>query len=130
MGAGEEMCHMGLLFIYLGLWAAAYKDVGCGLEHQSDTKVFTMMMEILSEPTSNKLCDALVMRTASAAAKPCQGDSSEFYLITGISLEFLPWLAFKDLDSQVGRGGQLRGTDIAKITRKRLKPDKHEHGDG
>ncbi|GJY43266.1 hypothetical protein Tco_0431479 [Tanacetum coccineum] len=23
------------------------------------------------------------MRTASAAAKPCQGDSSEFYLITG-----------------------------------------------
>ncbi|GKB86530.1 hypothetical protein Tco_0958802 [Tanacetum coccineum] len=27
--------------------------------------------------------DAPVMRTASAAAKPCQGDSSEFYLITG-----------------------------------------------
>ncbi|GKF73076.1 hypothetical protein Tco_0219408, partial [Tanacetum coccineum] len=26
---------------------------------------------------------ALAMRTASAAAKPCQGDSSEFYLITG-----------------------------------------------
>ncbi|GJV15894.1 hypothetical protein Tco_1361217 [Tanacetum coccineum] len=26
---------------------------------------------------------APVMRTASAAAKPCQGDSSEFYLITG-----------------------------------------------
>ncbi|GJY12724.1 retrovirus-related pol polyprotein from transposon TNT 1-94 [Tanacetum coccineum] len=25
-------------------------------EHQSDTKVFTMMMEILPEPTSNKLC--------------------------------------------------------------------------
>ncbi|GKA50941.1 hypothetical protein Tco_0744137 [Tanacetum coccineum] len=27
--------------------------------------------------------DALIMSTASAAAKPCQGDSSEFYLITG-----------------------------------------------
>ncbi|GJW86720.1 hypothetical protein Tco_0162060 [Tanacetum coccineum] len=27
--------------------------------------------------------DAPVMRTASAVAKPCQGDSSEFYLITG-----------------------------------------------
>nr|GEW38086.1 hypothetical protein [Tanacetum cinerariifolium] len=27
--------------------------------------------------------DALVMRTASAAAKPYQGDSSKFYLITG-----------------------------------------------
>ncbi|GJY49406.1 hypothetical protein Tco_0439362 [Tanacetum coccineum] len=27
------------------------------LEHQSDTKVLTMTMEILSEPTSNKLCD-------------------------------------------------------------------------
>ncbi|GJZ84525.1 hypothetical protein Tco_0649864, partial [Tanacetum coccineum] len=27
--------------------------------------------------------DAPVMRTTSAAAKPCQGDSSEFYLITG-----------------------------------------------
>ncbi|GJZ93292.1 hypothetical protein Tco_0665357 [Tanacetum coccineum] len=49
-------------------------------EHQSDTKVFTMTMEILPEPTSNKLC---VMRTASAAAKPCQGDSLEFYLTTG-----------------------------------------------
>ncbi|GKA92002.1 hypothetical protein Tco_0813927 [Tanacetum coccineum] len=36
-----------------------------------------MTMEILLEPTSNKLS------VASAAAKPCQGDSSEFYLITG-----------------------------------------------
>ncbi|GJX03850.1 hypothetical protein Tco_0189766 [Tanacetum coccineum] len=27
-------------------------------EHQSDTKVFTVMMEILPEPTSNKLCDS------------------------------------------------------------------------
>ncbi|GJS13881.1 hypothetical protein Tco_0408353 [Tanacetum coccineum] len=42
-------------------------------------------MEILLEPTSNKLLvDAPVMRMASAAAKPCQGDSSEFYLITGM----------------------------------------------
>ncbi|GJZ27538.1 hypothetical protein Tco_0571791 [Tanacetum coccineum] len=52
-------------------------------QHQSDTKVFTMTMESLPEPTSNKLCDALIMRTASAATKPYQGDSSEFYLITG-----------------------------------------------
>ncbi|GKA68673.1 hypothetical protein Tco_0768590, partial [Tanacetum coccineum] len=29
------------------------------------------------------------LRTASAAAKPCQGDSSEFYLITGKILKFL-----------------------------------------
>ncbi|GJZ79218.1 retrovirus-related pol polyprotein from transposon TNT 1-94 [Tanacetum coccineum] len=28
-------------------------------KHQSDTKVITMMMEILPEPTSNKLCDLL-----------------------------------------------------------------------
>ncbi|GJY01313.1 hypothetical protein Tco_0359465 [Tanacetum coccineum] len=48
--------------------------------HQSDTKVFTMMMEILLELTSNKLCG----RTASEAAKPYQGDSLKFYLITGI----------------------------------------------
>ncbi|GJZ42835.1 hypothetical protein Tco_0590090 [Tanacetum coccineum] len=41
-------------------------------------------IEILLEPTSNKLLvDAPVIRTASAAAKPCQGDSLEFYLITG-----------------------------------------------
>nr|GEW15167.1 ribonuclease H-like domain-containing protein [Tanacetum cinerariifolium] len=40
-------------------------------------------MEILLEPTSNKLLvDALVTRTASTAAKPCQEDSYEFYLIT------------------------------------------------
>ncbi|GJU65491.1 hypothetical protein Tco_1247326 [Tanacetum coccineum] len=68
--------------------------------HPSDTKVFTMKMEILLEPTLNKLLvvgfNPLVhsfcalstlrrsgLRTASAAAKPCQGDSLEFYLITG-----------------------------------------------
>ncbi|GJS89314.1 hypothetical protein Tco_0771950 [Tanacetum coccineum] len=28
-------------------------------EHQSDTKVFTVTMEILPEPTSNKLCGIL-----------------------------------------------------------------------
>ncbi|GJY29958.1 hypothetical protein Tco_0405725 [Tanacetum coccineum] len=66
-------------------------------EHPSDTKVLTMKMEILLEPTSNKLLwgfNSLVhslralstlrrsgLRTASAAAKPYQGDSSEFYLI-------------------------------------------------
>ncbi|GJR76595.1 retrovirus-related pol polyprotein from transposon TNT 1-94 [Tanacetum coccineum] len=71
-------------------------------EHPSDTKVLTMKMEILLESTSNKLLvvgfNSLVhsfhtlstlrrsgLRTASAAAKPCQGDSSEFYLITGSS---------------------------------------------
>ncbi|GJV22836.1 hypothetical protein Tco_1375531 [Tanacetum coccineum] len=59
-----------------------------------------MKMEILLEPTLNKLLvvgfNPLVhsfcalstlrrsgLRTASAAAKPCQGDSLEFYLITG-----------------------------------------------
>ncbi|GJT42916.1 hypothetical protein Tco_0951631 [Tanacetum coccineum] len=53
-------------------------------KHQSDTQVITMKMEILLEPTSNKLMvDAPVMRTASAVTKPYQGDSSEFYLITG-----------------------------------------------
>ncbi|GKD07486.1 hypothetical protein Tco_1187171 [Tanacetum coccineum] len=69
-------------------------------EHPSDTKVVTIKMEILLEPTSNKLLvvgfNSLVhsfcalstlrrsgLRTASAAAKPCQGDSLEFYLITG-----------------------------------------------
>ncbi|GJU03786.1 hypothetical protein Tco_1114124 [Tanacetum coccineum] len=74
-------------------------------EHPSDTKVFTVKMEILLEPTSNKLLvDTPVMRTTSTVAKPCQGDSLEFYLITG--------------------------ADIAKITRKRLKPGKHEHENG
>ncbi|GJW68271.1 hypothetical protein Tco_0122695 [Tanacetum coccineum] len=42
-----------------------------------------MTMEILPEPTSNKLCSR---RTGNengyAAVKPCQGDSLEFYLIT------------------------------------------------
>ncbi|GJW63133.1 hypothetical protein Tco_0115017 [Tanacetum coccineum] len=31
-------------------------DLNVALQHQSDTKVFTMKMEILLEPTSNKLC--------------------------------------------------------------------------
>ncbi|GJU97895.1 hypothetical protein Tco_1327166 [Tanacetum coccineum] len=47
----------------------------------SDTQVITVKMEILLEPTSNKLM--VVMRTDSAAAKPCQRDSLEFYLIIG-----------------------------------------------
>ncbi|GJU95238.1 hypothetical protein Tco_1319994 [Tanacetum coccineum] len=51
---------------------------------KSDTQVITVKMEILLKPTSNKLMvDALVIRTASAAAKPYQGDSLEFYHITG-----------------------------------------------
>ncbi|GJZ07872.1 hypothetical protein Tco_0542155 [Tanacetum coccineum] len=69
-------------------------------EHRSDTKVLTMKIEILLKPTSNKLLvvgfNSLVhsLRAlstlrrsgfvkASAAAKPCQGDSSDIYLITG-----------------------------------------------
>nr|GFB14558.1 hypothetical protein [Tanacetum cinerariifolium] len=60
-------------------------------------------MEILLEPKSNKLLVVVFnppvhsfralsilrrfgLRTASAAAKPCQGDSLEVYLITGIPM--------------------------------------------
>ncbi|GJR19283.1 hypothetical protein Tco_0967810 [Tanacetum coccineum] len=42
-------------------------------EHQSDTKVFTMTMEILPELTSNKLCGREINTTS---LKSCQGDSS------------------------------------------------------
>nr|GEX94024.1 retrovirus-related Pol polyprotein from transposon TNT 1-94 [Tanacetum cinerariifolium] len=66
-------------------------------EHQSDILViFTVTMEILLEPTSNKLLELIGslipclftlrrsgLRTVDATAKPCQGDSLEFYLITG-----------------------------------------------
>nr|GEY33957.1 retrovirus-related Pol polyprotein from transposon TNT 1-94 [Tanacetum cinerariifolium] len=41
------------------------------LEHPSDTKVFTMKMEILLEPTSNKL----LVGSYALSWKPCQGDS-------------------------------------------------------
>ncbi|GJW49737.1 hypothetical protein Tco_0091088 [Tanacetum coccineum] len=37
--------------------------------------------------TLRQKLDALVMRMANAAAKPCQGDSLEFYLITGSNLD-------------------------------------------
>ncbi|GJW78929.1 hypothetical protein Tco_0140611 [Tanacetum coccineum] len=66
---------------------------------RSDMKVLPMKMVNPSRATSNKLLwvfNSLVhslralstlrrsgLRTASAAMKPCQGDSSEFYLITG-----------------------------------------------
>ncbi|GJS11071.1 hypothetical protein Tco_0367867 [Tanacetum coccineum] len=70
------------------------------IRDECDTKVLTMKMEILLEPTSNKLLvvgfnlpvhspRALStlrhsgLRTASTAVKPCLEDSSEFYLITG-----------------------------------------------
>nr|GEZ78539.1 hypothetical protein [Tanacetum cinerariifolium] len=48
-------------------------------EHPSD--IFTMKMEIMLEPTPNKLM--VVMRMASAAVKPCPGNYLEFYLIIG-----------------------------------------------
>ncbi|GJT04495.1 putative reverse transcriptase domain-containing protein [Tanacetum coccineum] len=65
------------------------------LEHLSDTEVFTVKMEILLEPTSNKLLvDAPVTRTASAAVKPCQEDSFEFYMITEeVPIEDQPYAA-------------------------------------
>ncbi|GJR43557.1 hypothetical protein Tco_1311660 [Tanacetum coccineum] len=82
--------------IYLN--SVSYKVSVC-IEENIRVISFTMKMEILLEPTSNKLMvgngstsvrvhligslipccllrDASVMRTASAAAKPCQGDSS------------------------------------------------------
>ncbi|GKA01286.1 hypothetical protein Tco_0673951 [Tanacetum coccineum] len=43
----------------------------------------TAISSIEAEYIALSGCYALAMRTASAAAKPCQGDSSEFYLITG-----------------------------------------------
>ncbi|GJS33952.1 hypothetical protein Tco_0532334 [Tanacetum coccineum] len=51
------------------------------IEHQSDTKVFTMTMEILPKPTSSKLCGSLrtssLMREINTTSlKSCQGDSS------------------------------------------------------
>ncbi|GKA08476.1 hypothetical protein Tco_0687807 [Tanacetum coccineum] len=37
-------------------------------------------------PTLRQKPDTSIMRTASAAVKPCQGDSSKFYLIIGLSI--------------------------------------------
>ncbi|GJT77351.1 hypothetical protein Tco_1044076 [Tanacetum coccineum] len=59
-------------------------------KHPSDTKVLTVKMKILLEPTSNKLSvDALVLRTSkycesnasnTLSWKPCQGGSSKLNL--------------------------------------------------
>nr|GEW06468.1 hypothetical protein [Tanacetum cinerariifolium] len=49
-------------------------------EHPSDTKVFTVKMEIMLEPTSNKLLVGMVnlihhiRRPYALRWKPCQGD--------------------------------------------------------
>ncbi|GJS65742.1 hypothetical protein Tco_0680306 [Tanacetum coccineum] len=43
-----------------------------------------MSMESLTRVSRHRK-DAPVIRTASAAAKPCQGDSLEFYLITEVT---------------------------------------------
>nr|GEU87895.1 hypothetical protein [Tanacetum cinerariifolium] len=73
-------------------------------EHQSDIFViFTVTMEILLEPTSNKLLVGdvgdsiwidLMTLDINLAAKPCQGDSLEFYLIRAvfILINGEPWL--------------------------------------
>ncbi|GJX96653.1 hypothetical protein Tco_0352451 [Tanacetum coccineum] len=51
--------------------------------HQSETLIIHSEDGNPSEPDVKQALDAPVTRTASAAAKPCQGDSFEFYLITG-----------------------------------------------
>ncbi|GJS66817.1 hypothetical protein Tco_0390237 [Tanacetum coccineum] len=81
-------------------------------KHLSDTEVFTMKMEILLEPTSNKLMvDAPVWRTASTTAKPCQGDSFEFYLITGIIYTDIMgnrWWNYRRHSGEIGVKGTLK----------------------
>ncbi|GKB09612.1 hypothetical protein Tco_0837924 [Tanacetum coccineum] len=44
-------------------------------EHQSDTKVFTMTMEILPEPTSNKLCGSTKVTTTQDGKRSQDNDS-------------------------------------------------------
>nr|GEU43336.1 hypothetical protein [Tanacetum cinerariifolium] len=122
--------------INMGLWypkditmaLTAYADAD-HVEHPSDTKVLPMKMEILLEPTSNKLLvadfNSLLhsfcahyalrrsgLRTDTAATKPCQGDSLEFYLITAptgrlsvrVTSELRPQDHWVD-----GQGGQVGG---------------------
>ncbi|GJT68738.1 hypothetical protein Tco_1020218 [Tanacetum coccineum] len=60
------------------------------LERLVGARELEMDYKLMTQPASNKLCDrsmgasqdASVIRMASAAAKPCQRDSLEFYLIT------------------------------------------------
>ncbi|GJT43384.1 hypothetical protein Tco_0952099 [Tanacetum coccineum] len=83
------------------------------------------------EPTSNKLL--VVTRTASAAAKPYQEDSSEFYLITGRRLleSFQEDAKYKhvgqDTRSQDGKDDQDKqgkDLDISKSKTKSIDNDK------
>ncbi|GJV36221.1 hypothetical protein Tco_1408698 [Tanacetum coccineum] len=58
------------------------------LEHQSDTKVFTMMMEILREPTSNKLCASDEELEAPIKDQPLPADASPITLSPGYIADF------------------------------------------
>ncbi|GJR34884.1 MAK10-like protein [Tanacetum coccineum] len=107
-------------------------------EHPSDTYVFTMKMEILLEPTSNKLMVVRLSRTSKVSdfdvltledptfytGKSCQGDFLKigFYLITDRSS--LDWGLSKDGDADTLF---QQSTDKSKITRKQSKASKHGH---
>ncbi|GKB81751.1 hypothetical protein Tco_0948646 [Tanacetum coccineum] len=70
----------GIRMKYLpqNIWRQSDRDKAGAMIQAIDKQLKTRrIMRILE-----KFIDAPVMRTASAAAKPCQGDSSEFYLIT------------------------------------------------
>ncbi|GJX13659.1 hypothetical protein Tco_0205417 [Tanacetum coccineum] len=49
----------------------------------SQKTLVSFLMEIRLISIDFLILDASVLRTASTAVKPCQGDSSKFYLITG-----------------------------------------------
>ncbi|GJZ03714.1 hypothetical protein Tco_0536989 [Tanacetum coccineum] len=75
----------GLEELVPSLWIESEKRTQCPfLDRSAETDPNNMRIPhaLVSRPTQDT--DAPIMRTASAAAKPCQGDSSEFYLIIGI----------------------------------------------
>ncbi|GJS79857.1 putative reverse transcriptase domain-containing protein [Tanacetum coccineum] len=63
---------------------------------------------------------ALVLRTASAATKPCQGDSSEFYLITGSIPDRSSWIKFM---VEIGDILRSSGCKILKVQGERPEKD-------
>ncbi|GJZ12906.1 hypothetical protein Tco_0548136 [Tanacetum coccineum] len=71
------------------------------VRNRVNTSAVRITMMIADIEGSRHGPNALVLRTASAAAKPCQGDSSELYLITGSIPDGSSWWSETIVDYDV-----------------------------
>ncbi|GJV63804.1 hypothetical protein Tco_1474632 [Tanacetum coccineum] len=102
---------------------------GYGPENVNDTTKVSVMGEFLRGESQVPLG-----KVKEIGSKTIKDDIKIFFNVLMICDDYGNRIASMDDDDDVNNklsvGAKVLGTDIAKISRKRSKPDKHEHGNG